>query len=219
MQTYTHYVMTALIKQRLNAHEARANPDEASIERVPPLRSGWLMLGSILPDLPLILLAVASIALDLINGNKLGPGSGGAASQSYTEYLFSFMFFHDPWVIAAHNLFHAPLMVIFYLALGYWVWQRGQQWGSALFWLGAACALHTLIDIPLHYDDGPLLLFPFDWQTRFYSPVSYWDPERYGVPFAIFEHLLLAAMVLYLAINWWRKRRQPSVTTMNREEK
>ncbi|MEZ4675136.1 MAG: hypothetical protein R2932_12925 [Caldilineaceae bacterium] len=32
---------------------------------------------------------------------------------------------------------------------------------------------HTAIDIPLHYDDGPLLLFPFDWKTRFHSPVSH----------------------------------------------
>jgi hypothetical protein len=80
--------------------------------------------------------------------------------------------------------------------------------------VGCASALHTAIDIPLHYDDGPLLFFPFDWQTRFYSPVSYWDPNRYGVPFAIFEHLLLLGMLIYLAVQWWRQRRAKATTSV-----
>ena len=210
MQTYTHYVMTAVIKQRIKAREQRLQPGEPGRElyreRMPPLRSGWLMLGSIMPDLPLIVISIICMLLDLNAGNRLDPGNQAAAHQSYTGYLFDYMFFHEPWVMAAHNLFHAPLLIIVYIALGYWAWKKGMGWGSALFWLGCACALHTAIDIPLHYDDGPLLFFPFDWQTRFYSPISYWDPRRYGVPFAIFEHLLLIGMLLYLAVNWWRRR-------------
>ena len=68
------------------------------------------------------------------------------------------------------------------------------RWGPALFWFAAACMLHTLIDIPLHYDDGPLVFYPLNWQARFYSPVSYWDPRRYGIPVAIMEHLMVLGM-------------------------
>ncbi len=220
MQTYTHYVMTAVVNQRLKARERKLLPGEPGTERyldwVPPIRSGWLLLGSILPDLPLIVIAILYMLLDLIAGNRLDPGNQAAAQQSYTAYLFDYMFFHEPWVMAAHNLFHAPLLIIAYIALGYWAWQKGMGWGSALFWLGCACALHTAIDIPLHYDDGPLLFFPFDWQTRFHSPISYWDPKRYGVPFAIFEHLLLIGMLLYLAVNWWRRRHAASAMPVTR---
>jgi hypothetical protein len=174
---------------------------------VPPIRSGWLLLGSVLPDLPLIALAIGAIARDQLAGNVFDPANTAAMQQSYTGHLFDVMFFHDPRVITVHHLFHAPLLVALYVAVGYMQWRQGRRWGSALFWLGCACALHTAIDIPLHYNDGPLLFFPFDWQTRFYSPVSYWDPDRFGIPFAIFEHLLLLGMSVYWTYNWWRRRR------------
>lgn len=211
MQTYTHYVMTAVVNYRLKARERQLGANEPGaqtyVDRVPPIRSGWLMLGSILPDIPLIAITIVCIILDWRVGNRFDPSDQGAMQQTYTGYLFDYMFFNEPWVKAAHNLFHAPLLVIAYIGIGYWIWRRGRGWGSALFWLGCACALHTAIDIPLHYDDGPLLLFPFNWDLRFYSPVSYWDPSRYGRPFAIFEHLLLLGMLIYLGVVWWRKRR------------
>lgn len=202
MQTYTHYVMTAVINQRLNAREQQGHG-----ELLPPLRSGWLLLGSVLPDIPLILMFFGTLTTDLIQGNVLDPGNESAAQQSYTGYLFDYAFFHDPWVKLGHNLFHAPLMILFYVALGYWLWKRSRSWGAALFWLGCACALHTAIDIPVHYNDGPLIFFPFDWNTRFYGPISYWEQGRGGTWFTIFEHLLLLGMLIYLAIGWWRNRR------------
>lgn len=207
MQTYTHYVMTVVINQQLKRQEAQAaianDQNKSILASLPPVRSKWMILGSVLPDLPLIAIAIGCIIMDRLAGNQFTPGNEAAMQQTYTGYLFEYMFFHEPWVKAAHNLFHAPLLVLFYIAVGYWAWQKKRQWGSALFWLGAACALHTAIDIPLHYDDGPLLLFPFNWDLRFYSPVSYWDPKRYGVPFAIFEHLLLLGLILYWALHWW----------------
>ncbi|MEZ4675137.1 MAG: hypothetical protein R2932_12930 [Caldilineaceae bacterium] len=41
--------------------------------------------------------------------------------QTYTGYLFDYMFFNEPWVKAAHNLFHAPLLVLLYIGVGYWM--------------------------------------------------------------------------------------------------
>lgn len=214
MQTYTHYVMTAVLNRVAKSREEqlpKAAAETATVQnQLPPVNSFWLMVGSIMPDIPLILITIVCIILDLLSGNRMEPGNEAAELQSYTGYLFRYAFFNDPWVKLAHNLFHAPFPILLYICLGYWLWRQGKQrqtgWGAALFWFGLACALHTAIDIPLHYDDGPLVFFPFDWQTRFYSPVSYWDPERYGRPFAIFEHLLLLGMVLFLLVDWWRRR-------------
>lgn len=206
MQTYTHFVMTAVLNRAVKHREARAAPS-----KLPPVNSFWLMVGSIMPDIPLILIAISTIVLDLVSGNRMEPGNEAAEMQSYTGYLFRYAFFHDPWVKLAHNLFHAPFLIALYIAAGYWLCRQGTQraskWGAALFWFGLACALHTAIDIPLHTDDGPLVFFPFDWETRFHSPVSYWDPAHYGRPFALFEHLLLLGMLLFLLVDWWRRRR------------
>jgi LexA-binding, inner membrane-associated putative hydrolase len=219
MQTYTHFVMTAVLNRAAKSREANltqpAEQGSTAINRLPPVNSFWLMVGSVMPDVPLILITFGAIAMDLWSGNRLEPGNEAAEMHSYTGYLFRYAFFHEPWVKLAHNLFHAPLLILLYGLVGYWLWQQSgiqvaaqqrTKRGAALFWFALACGLHTAIDIPLHYDDGPLILFPFDWQTRVYSPVSYWDPERYGRPFAIFEHILLLGMLLFLLVDWWRRR-------------
>ncbi|MEZ4863055.1 MAG: hypothetical protein R3C14_17175 [Caldilineaceae bacterium] len=219
MQTYTHYVMTAVLNRQLKHRGAKGahlhhHANESEERRLPPLASRWLMIGSIMPDIPLILLSVGAMILDLLAGNRMDPGNEHEAIHSYTGYLFRVAFFHDPWVQTAHNLFHAPFLIILYVAVGYWAWRQGRRWGAGLFWFGLACALHTAVDIPLHHDDGPLVFFPFDWQTRFMSPVSYWDPRYHGRPFAIFEHLLLLGMLFYLAVTWWQQRRKRTVTSV-----
>ena len=224
MQTYTHFVMTAVLNRAAKHRETQVNSQSQQtsvLNKLPPINTFWLMVGSVMPDIPLILITFGAIALDLWNGNRMEPGHEAMEMQSYTGYLFRYAFFHEPWVKFAHNLFHAPFLILLYGLAGYWLWQRGGQQavqqtaqrGAALFWFALACALHTAIDIPLHYDDGPLLFFPFDWQTRFHSPVSYWDPARYGRPFAIFEHLLLLGMLLFLLVDWWRRRQARRSTT------
>ncbi len=213
MQTYSHLIIVAAINQGLkNKEDKRISPGRESVgatDYLPHTHTFPFLFGSVAPDIPLILLTIVFMASDLLAGRSLDPGN--EMGRSNTGYLFETLFYQDPWVKTAHNLFHAPILVIFYTLLGYWAWRRGWmvgrwKWGAPLFWFGLGCTIHTLIDIPVHYDDGPLLLFPFNFEARFYSPLSYWDPKRGGIPFTIFEHLLDLLLLAYLLVNWWKRR-------------
>lgn len=195
MQTYSHTIITAALNRSLKEQESQAGALQLAGVKLPPLKSGALLIGSFLPDLLLTLIAIGTIGYDRVNAKS---------KSNATRWLFGYAFFNVWWVKAAQNIFHAPLLLLTYALIGYIAWIRGREWGAGLFWLSISAMLHTAIDIPLHYDDGPLLLFPFDWQTRFYSPVSYWDPKRYGKIFAPLEHLLVMGLLIHLVFEWRR---------------
>ncbi|MEI2691742.1 MAG: hypothetical protein V9H69_19395 [Anaerolineae bacterium] len=67
---------------------------------------------------------------------------------------------------------------------GWWAEERD---AADLRWLAAGLALHSALDVLTHHDDGPLLLFPFDWRRRWCSPVSYWDQAHHAAPFTVFR--------------------------------
>ncbi|NJO79392.1 MAG: hypothetical protein HC827_13325 [Cyanobacteria bacterium RM1_2_2] len=93
---------------------------------------------------------------------------------------------------------HSPLILLTGLAV---VWRKRRNIGSRsrwLFWFLLACLGHSIIDILTHVDDGPLLLFPLDWSTRFRSAVSYWDNRYYGQEFQQFEIGLNLILLIYL---------------------
>jgi hypothetical protein len=72
-----------------------------------------------------------------------------------------------------------------------------------------ATGLHSFLDIFTHHDDGPLLLFPFDWSLRFTSPISYWDPEHYGnifMPIDFGLTFLCAGFLIVVAVKRRRAR-------------
>ena len=210
MQTYSHYIITAALNRWVKKRQATQSDAPNLTQALPPMETRAVMLGSIAPDLPLIFFAIIFLISDLIMGRLGSPGEGGNSSVGW---LFRELFFTSPWIKGPHNLFHAPLLTVSYLLLGRWAWKRGKVWGGVLFWFGAATTLHTAIDIPLHYDDGPLLFFPFNWNLRFYSPLSYWDPNRYGRQFTLFEHGLVLILLGYLLWGWWKQRRQAKAKT------
>lgn len=198
MLTYSHFLMTA-VGNRLMKRKSFDEEDRS----LPPLRSKALLIGSVMPDMPLTAIFFVTAIMDTIQGNVIDE-----ELPSYTQQLFNVWFFESPWVKTAHNLFHGPIPVLVYILIGYFAWQNGRKWGASLFWFGCACMLHTLIDIPLHYDDGPLLLFPFNFDFRYYSPVSYWDPDRFGSVFTIFEHILVVGMLIWIWFDWRRNRKK-----------
>jgi membrane-bound metal-dependent hydrolase YbcI (DUF457 family) len=60
-----------------------------------------------------------------------------------------------------------------------------------------SCLAHVACDFPLHVEDAHRHLFPFsDW--RFHSPVSYWDPNHFGIQAATCEALLGIGLSIWM---------------------
>ncbi len=189
MNTPSHFLVAAAIQR--------------AWRRGPIVKSAFL-LGSVAPDVPLVLLSLGGFAYYRWH-------LGWERSEVF-DIMYGELFFYDPFWIASHNLLQAPLVLAAAIALA---WALRQRWPRACAWWGwffASCLLHAAIDVLSHYDDGPLLLFPFDWSTRHQSPVSYWDPGRFGLEFQRFELTLGACLIAYLVASWWRGRSRPRST-------
>ncbi|GAB4425195.1 MAG: hypothetical protein Kow0031_04670 [Anaerolineae bacterium] len=186
MNTYSHFLMTALAGDRLKLRNI-------------PVHTKAFLLGSVAPDVPLVALTLGYFAYRYWF-DPIQPG----------EHIFGDrydnLYFYNPFWIAAHNMLHAPLLIALYAAIGYYATRARKRWGPALFWFALACGFHSAVDIFTHHNDGPVLFFPFEWHLRFPSPISYWHPAYGGRIFAPLELLLDAAIILYFAVAWWRLR-------------
>ena len=171
MQTYSHFLVTAVLQRAFKPQSAQ---DRAA-----------LLAGSVAPDLPLALLSLGYVVDRRYVRTHLPDKT--RCSPTYNQ-----LYFNNPWWIAVHNSLHAPLPLFVLALLGLLLRQR---W---LLWFALGAGLHTAVDIFTHADDGPVLLFPLDWHKRFQSPLSYWDPQHGGRTFRILEHLLDGLLVGYL---------------------
>lgn len=148
--------------------------------------------GGFMPDVPLAAMYVMNVVI--------ARYIYGLDTRALSRSIFEDKFFNDPLWIAAHNLFHAPILLLFAIVI---LWryrarvETAQHW---MLWFALGCLTHTCIDILCHVTDGPLLFFPFDWHTRFHSPVSYWDRRYYGREFSIFEYSLDFLLLVYLSV-------------------
>lgn len=177
MKTPSHFLMTVAFSKAL--------------PRVPIVKSAFF-LGSVAPDLPLVILSISGIVYyHFILGWSL---------DSTFHLLFDQLYFYNPVWIALHNFLHSPVLLLLGLGL---IWQRRRNIGSIqrwLFWFLNACLFHTVVDIFTHANDGPVLFFPLDWSTRFHSPISYWDTRYHGREFAQFELILDVVFLLYILV-------------------
>ena len=180
MNTPSHFILQAALAKRYKIVKRNA-----------------FLWGAVAPDVPLYLLSVLGALYFWLRGTP---------PREALPYMFDTLFYDNPFWIASHNMLHSPTMLLL-LAGGWWLARRvGGRSFAWFIWLIAGCAVHTLVDIPTHYNDGPLLFFPLEWTTRFSSPVSYWDPAHYGVQFTIFELSLDIALLVYLLAPWFRRR-------------
>jgi len=159
-------------------------------------RAAWL--GAVAPDLPLLALSLAGFAWY--------EGHLGWEREAVLQKLYGELFFRDALWIAAHNALQAPLVLVAGLAGCALLGSRAPVAARRLTWFLAACLLHAALDIVTHHDDGPLLLFPFDWELRFASPISYWDHRHYASRFLLFEVALDVVLLGYLSAPWLRRR-------------
>ncbi|WP_284164009.1 cobalamin biosynthesis protein CobQ [Frigidibacter sp. SD6-1] len=142
------------------------------------------VLGALVPDLSLYLMATASIWL-----------MGIPAERVFRELYFS-----TEWqaVFAVDN--SIPLWGIV-LAFALW---RGR---TAVIAFAAAGLLHVTCDLVLHNEDARRHFWPVsDWMFR--SPVSYWDPRHHGQIVAPVEMALaiLCTAWLWRRFSGWRAR-------------
>jgi hypothetical protein len=195
MNTWFHGVANLTLAQRLG-------------QRAPWLRPGVVFYASLLPDIPLFILTMWYFA---VYGVNFGP--------AYDSF-----YYEEPLWVISHNIFHGPLVIAALALVGWLLWRwapaanaggarRGLQRAGAVLLSGAfGTGLHSFLDIFTHHDDGPLLLFPFDWSLRFSSPVSYWDPEHYGLWVLPVETLATIAMTVYLIRRRRRRRREAELS-------
>lgn len=160
-------------------------------------RSAFLF-GAVIPDIPLGLLHVgyylySRFILEIPSPGLMPPG-------------FDDLYFSNPWWIASYNFLHSPSALLIYLVLLWGFRHKVKSVGHWLFWMMAGSSIHTTLDIFTHVNDGPLLFWPFDLQTRFHSPISYYDPAYFGTAFTIFEWSLDVVLLLYILLPWISKK-------------
>lgn len=137
---------------------------------------GAALVGSLLPDLSLYLLAGAALFIFDISPQR----------------VFDELYFSDSWqtVFAIDN---SVFVWTGLLILAFW---SRREWAVVL---AGAALLHLALDFPLHHDDGRPHFWPVsDWV--FSSPLSYWDRARGALWIAPLEAVL--ALVAALRV-WW----------------
>lgn len=188
MQTYSHFLMTAALGRSLK-------------QRNVSVRTGAFLFGSVLPDVPFLLLTLVYETYYL----WIAPLAADQTWLSVMEYLHFDLFYHDPVWFVSHNFFHAPFVLLICGVAGFGL-RRRWRWGNALLWFAGGAGLHTVLDIATHHSDGPLIFFPISWTYRFASPISYWEAGYYARIVSPLEHTLDLLFLFYLIWSWWRQR-------------
>lgn len=185
MKTYSHFLIGASLRETLG--------ESGTIGRA-------FLYGAAAPDLPLWIMFSSSMMQWMgLNGRPFGE----------VLKIFSANYFSNSWWIAGHNLLHSPTSLMLMLVLTrlaiYAAPNRRPALESAI-WFLLGCMSHSIVDILTHHDDGQLLFWPLQWQTRFYSPVSHWDPAHHGFAMAVMELLMDFMLLSWLASRWSCRR-------------
>jgi hypothetical protein len=202
VQTYSHILIAAAISIPLK------NMIASSRYKLPEVKTKALLFGSLLPDLALILITLVCLTrdyfLNVFNSSLWNSHDYSVKANtellnlSWTASLFDDWFFNNPVVITLQNTFHSPLLLLLFIISSYYFWTKKRALYGWFFWMCCAAMLHSIVDIPLHADDGPLVFFPFDWDYRYTSPLSYWDPSHHGKEWSFFEHSLDTVIIIFL---------------------
>lgn len=144
--------------------------------RESPARNAAVLAGAILPDVSMFVFFAWS---------RVQNWSG--------HETWNVQYWNEPWqtIGALSNSFF-----LFGLIGSVALWRR---W-SLLTVICAAALIHLALDLPLHAEDAHRHFWPVtDW--RFFSPVSYWDPDHYGWLGGLLES---ACVLASIAVLWLR---------------
>ncbi len=192
MITPTHVVINAWTVRLLGGRGVAASK----------ARRRAFVLGGLAPDVGLYTLSLGAFLYY--------PLVGDLSFAETARLVFDDLFYNSALWIVAHNVLHAPLVIAALYAVGRWSPLARHRGAGVLRAFALGCAVHAAVDIPVHHSDGPLLLFPFDWSTRFASPVSYYEPAYYGsivAPIDLAITVLGTAGLVLLAVRARRARR------------
>lgn len=162
MITTTHAVINAVVARRSCGGNS-GTLDVRSMKRL-------FVLGGVAPDVALYVLTVAALIYY--------PVTRGLGIGDTHRLVADDLFFNSPLWIVGHHTLHAPLVLGLLYAGAAWMSPTRRRRPGAFV---AGSLLHTAVDVVTHHDDGPLLLLPLSWSLRFPSPVSYWDPDHFGL--------------------------------------
>jgi uncharacterized protein Usg len=90
-----------------------------------------------------------------------------------------------------HSLWLYPALAVLF----YFVWKR-----VALAVFLAGSSIHAFLDFWVHSADAYMHFWPFT-RWRFFSPVSYWNPDNFGVPMTILEAMSVFLVSFFLFRN------------------
>ena len=104
--------------------------------------------------------------------------------------IWGTLYFEENWQYFFDVFNSIPVAIVLFLVFR----SLKIRWAQLLT---ASACLHMLCDLPVHHDDGHRHFLPIsNW--RFESPVSYWDPEHFGLVFAALELTLAITALVYV---------------------
>lgn len=119
--------------------------------------------------------------------------------QGYPQaVIWNDLYFNSAWrpfFDLSHSLLLWPLLGLAGFAAGW----------SLLKWIGASASMHAVMDMFVHANDAYAHFWPLS-SWRFQSPISYWDPTRYGDIFSTIDAVvvltLIAMLLMYYTRHW-----------------
>jgi hypothetical protein len=168
MNTQTHVIMGAVFM-------GRAVP-----------RRAWLgALGGLTPDIPMLLIVIAL----KIKGTPDHVIFGELYWQNWWQICNAIG--HNVWLwggLTCLGLYMRDRLTASAKAFDAWT-------GLSLF--AGSALLHTAIDFICHREDAHMSFWPVT-RWKFISPVSYYDPQHFGMWFSLFEVILGLIMAVIL---------------------
>jgi hypothetical protein len=141
-------------------------------------RKAWAgALGGITPDFPMLLIVIVL---------KLA----GTPDRK----IFGELYWQNWWQICnaiGHNfwLWGGLTVLGLYMRERLSTSTRGYDGWTTVSLLAGSALLHTAVDFMCHRDDAHMSFWPVT-RWKFMSPVSYYDPQHFGMWFSLFEAVL-----------------------------